>query len=987
MEADDARSLLRELKAPISDVGVLLGILFTALKSLDLVPRGAPSRATDVTYASAAVGAIIPELQSAILTNVASIWGSALKDEGYDYLLEQFFCPVSVPSRGYGECVAVLAYSSLLSNKLDIWSLSVLEKLCQIYSLSDLHWAVFAGPLWKANDRRALAWEDVVRIVPTVPTRLANSLPRGDCPPSLEHASYMKRLCLEFDELVASSSTSDPTACSVLLIKFINIGLFPPTSPLLPSEVSFFGVTLSRSRNAQSHSRWSHLIGSLPVLALRKLVTSLVAHIPTISDPLNPSRASSWSVKQAAQILLQFISQPTGHDDILDMLIRVAVEGGWTEGHARILSTATALSTPTFQWTESLLHAAVDTWSDPQFIKHALLRQHQYLTLLLLLAVSNLSTSSTVVSKIAQSQTIISAVSTYLGHADTAVRRCGMLVAEELASRIGRKLKFPGWEGEGEGREWCRAVRLLIAKSDKDIDSANIALETADVPQQGTIGDSEEEVGDSGSLHGSPPPPVMPDSDDESLVALDSDDESQAGEPNPEDLEAMVKEPSLAVGANKKPRKPVYLLQLAAMLRDTPKPEKADEQADTIGIALDCAEELIRRKEGFGFELNENAVNLVLAFALLQDNYDHPDFTEKRQKALVALVACAPTNSAPALIEQYFNDQHSLVQRISILNALAIGARELAGFSEPDSAVQAKTEFPSRMLPPAQHARYLNQETDTQRVHAIMGNISDAAMGQVRDAAPLPAIVRRERQLRVRAPQNSKIVPLPASDSGSGFSTHKPNRTRPAFSLIAAECFIMPLINRFWLYLGDAQTRAARNIRSPAGSAGGLTPQIIAHFLASLGVLLHAGRHSPAYLAVLAPEGLELVIQLGTTRIAIDDDDFGHATTKDAESKPESWEQRQGRVVTAALEVALVILEGCVELDGGKSLALEHTTKILATEEWSRGIFEALEKGLRIRGGGGANETRMTAAAAGVAVKVTEVLDRWRRSLIGALEG
>lgn len=43
----------------------------------------------------------------------------------------------------------------------------------------------------------------------------------------------------------------------------------------------------------------------------------------------------------------------------------------------------------------------------------------------------------------------------------------------------------------------------------------------------------------------------------------------------------------------------------------------------------------------------ENAVNLVYAFVGLQDNFNIEGFNEKRQAALIALVACCPRKSAP----------------------------------------------------------------------------------------------------------------------------------------------------------------------------------------------------------------------------------------------------------------------------------------------------------------------------------------------------
>jgi telomere length regulation protein len=80
-------------------------------------------------------------------------------------------------------------------------------------------------------------------------------------------------------------------------------------------------------------------------------------------------------------------------------------------------------------------------------------------------------------------------------------------------------------------------------------------------------------------------------------------------------------------------------------------------------MALNTAEELIRKKRGYGTELgriewscygillnlwlDENAVNLVYALLSLNDNFDLESFAEKRQAALNALVAGAPRKAPP----------------------------------------------------------------------------------------------------------------------------------------------------------------------------------------------------------------------------------------------------------------------------------------------------------------------------------------------------
>ena len=87
-------------------------------------------------------------------------------------------------------------------------------------------------------------------------------------------------------------------------------------------------------------------------------------------------------------------------------------------------------------------------------------------------------------------------------------------------------------------------------------------------------------------------------------------------------------------------------------------------------------------------------------------------------------------------------------------------------------------------------------------------------------------------------------------------------------------------------------------------------------------------------------------------------------------------------MLATALELALIVLDGSLEIDAGRSLGLEHTALLLAVGEWAGAVFRTLEQGVLVRGGGGAAEARLSKAAAGVVIKVSELSDRWRRSMI-----
>ena len=341
-------------------------------------------------------------------------------------------------------------------------------------------------------------------------------------------------------------------------------------------------------------------------------------------------------------------------------------------------------------------------------------------------------------------------------------------------------------------------------------------------------------------------------------------------------------------------------------------------------------------------------------------------------------------------MEEFFKNQYSTDQRYVILNALALGARELACLPLPETAaVQPLTgdrvTFPSKRLPGAQHQRYL-LASSTRQVQELIRDAAHLAIENTREANTdrTPDLVR-ERQLRIRQP--SKITEVKQPSTAQLLEQLRLSQTRSAttkFTDVAVECFLYPLMNRFWLFLRDEQTREERTAHRDvlhqyhgAGTGLILNALVLSHFLATLGVLVHASRNAPAWLSVVAPDALELAVTLGTrpvSRAHEDEEEFGGDSGGAAD--------KNARVLTTALELALVVLDTCVELDGGRSLSLEHTALLLAAGEWAQGLFTLLEKGILIKGGGGVAEVRLRKAAAGVVIKVDEVSERWKRSMI-----
>lgn len=323
-----------------------------------------------------------------------------------------------------------------------------------------------------------------------------------------------------------------------------------------------------------------------------------------------------------------------------------------------------------------------------------------------------------------------------------------------------------------------------------------------------------------------------------------------------------------------------------------------------------------------------------------------------------------------------------------MLNALVLGARELASLPTHSSNLQSldnqRTAFPSKTLPPALHQKYLTAGgQDSGAVQGLLEGATRAAIDRGKEAIAekVPEFVR-ERHLRIRKPPKITQVSPGEGRALLPGRTSQPHRT--TFTNVAAECFIMPFINRFWTFLRNEQMREERTAHREAlhqyhGAGTGLilNPVVLSQFMGSLALLVHAAQNAPQWLSLIAPDALELAVTLGTRPIsrAVSGDTDWIGPADEARGKEAS-------VLTAALELSLIVLDGCLELDGGRSLGLEHTALLLGAGEWAGKIFELLEKGTLVEGGGGVHEVRLRRAAAGVLLKVDELTSRWRRSMV-----
>lgn len=344
------------------------------------------------------------------------------------------------------------------------------------------------------------------------------------------------------------------------------------------------------------------------------------------------------------------------------------------------------------------------------------------------------------------------------------------------------------------------------------------------------------------------------------------------------------------------------------------------------------------------------------------------------------------------IIEQYFIPQYSMSQRFAMLTALAMGARQLAGYSVPDEVRSTSlsamgkgphgvTTFPSKQMPPRLHQKYIgaNQQESFPNlprfsgpIESLLDDVTQAALGNAKEDAEdrIPEAAREKALTTRRFPSAArKTQPNPKESSA--------NRI---FTSLAASHFILPLVNRFWLHLRDLSTLPRSNIQLEGGetlsSYGGLgsatllDPLLLTKFIGTLAILMDSSRTSPQFLPVLAPEVLEFALTLSLrTR---------HSTHR-AMKLPGSEESSESTVQSTIFELVLVVLDVCIALDAGRYLAREHARLVGGIKEWAERTWEEEEEAGRsgsLRG----LPSRQARDSAGVLIRVDEI---WKR-VVGA---
>ncbi|KAK1240866.1 hypothetical protein MKX07_006299 [Trichoderma sp. CBMAI-0711] len=580
-------------------------------------------------------------------------------------------------------------------------------------------------------------------------------------------------------------------------------------------------------------------------------------------------------------------------------------------------------------------------FGDQLYIKHAAILQQNVHAEVLLLSAGYVSRLSPIKLRIiVRSGSYLTAISNRIAATQARARFLGLIAGESLSTIMddkGQKLDFHMEETESEEAQWLKSLTTV---SD-EIGSMEPILkaEAIGLPAKKENRPSQKQTSKLKAKPKAKPEPsistikpiaiieeVDSSEDDEDLVPY-----AKGSDPEDSDDDATLVQ-------RNKPKAPVYIRDLILYLRDT-------ESYDKQKLALQTAPLLIRRKANFGMEVSSHADELAGLLVGLQDKFDIEDFNDLKLQGMIALIVAQPKTMAPWFSRTFFEGDYSLSQRTQVLVAIGLSARELAGFDT--SEYQAAASFPSKRLPEKIEQLY----------------IDSPKQGEARSPSQLKALPSTAIDTIAQSLTSSFLEPMAAkaADASTGpdmlklstftsrykskAKTTKPRRIRSIPNTTAgliAESFFYPLTAHFQVAL-----RSSKPVI--------LNPALLALYLQTLGIIIHAAGPSTLALPQLTSELWDLLLAV---RVHTQDD-------------------------LGALRGWFVAMASLLEVNDGDMRRLCETQgrEVVETREWAATVFN------RIRGEDGGEENEVKMLSAGVLIKLGEAIEKYQALLMGNMIG
>ncbi|PTB65456.1 hypothetical protein BBK36DRAFT_1121668 [Trichoderma citrinoviride] len=580
-------------------------------------------------------------------------------------------------------------------------------------------------------------------------------------------------------------------------------------------------------------------------------------------------------------------------------------------------------------------------FGDQLYIRHAAILQQNVHAEVLLLSAGYVSRLSPIKLRIiVRSGSYLTAISNRIAATQARARFLGLVVGESLSTLMDDKSQKLDFHMEETESEEAQGLKSLTTVSD-EVGSIEPILKTqVSGPPAKTASrplQKRTQKPKAKKAKAKPEPSISAIKPIAIIEEVDSSEDDEDLVPYAKGSDPEDSDDDATLVQRNKPKAPVYIRDLILHLRDT-------ESYDKQKLALQTAPLLIRRKANFGMEVSSHAEELAGLLVGLQDKFDIEDFSDLKLQGMIALIVAQPKSMAPWFSRTFFEGDYSLSQRTQVLVAIGLSAREIAGFDA--SEYQAAASFPSKRLPEKIEQLYLDS----------------SKQGEANRPSQLKALPSTAIDSIAQSLTQSFLEPMAAkaADASTGpdmlklstFTARYKSKTKARAARIRsipnttaaliAESFFYPLTAHFQVAL-----RSSKPVI--------LNPALLALYLQTLGVIIHAAGPSTLSLPQLTSELWDLLLAV---RVHTQDD-------------------------LGALKGWFVAMASLLEVNDGdmRRLCEAQGREVVETREWAATVFN------RIRGEDGGEENEVKMLSAGVLIKLGEAIEKYQALLMGNMIG
>ncbi|CAK7267270.1 telomere binding protein [Sporothrix epigloea] len=652
------------------------------------------------------------------------------------------------------------------------------------------------------------------------------------------------------------------------------------------------------------------------------------------------------------------------HEQLASWLLKDLAVG--LAGGIGIRRAAVAVLSESPKRLSDILDKSMSEFGDQLFIKHAPLIQQEAKAQVILLVAGYVSRhSSRDLTALLRSRTYLQTVSNRLGSSQMRARFLGMVVGEGLSSLIdgnSKALNFDIEEMKSQDAQWYKSLVHTMDKvgtleslrkmAPTATSAAKVPVQAVSIPSKVAFKPVRKE-------------PILPKKTGFVIEELNSDEESSETRTDSKNNIVAYSKPDSdnedsdddpAMIRRDRPKAPVYIRDLISFFRDT-------ENYDKQKLALITAPLLIRRKATFGTEVQEHALDLASILVGLADSFEMDDFDRLRLQSMVALAVAQPKTVGQWYALTFFNGDYSLSQRASVLTALGLSARELAGFDISEYASAAA--FPSKQLPSRLERLFLpsegSQPGSRQTTTSTLKALPSGAVDSIADSLTAEFL----RPIAAQAADDA-VGPdvLKLASFKSRLSTETKRKTKSAKRAAAvqptantigpllASSFFFPLTARFQLAVQTSSSSRMRRVL--------FEPSLLSLYLKTLAVVLHAAGPGALALLDMTTELWKLLLSSSVQSHCVGD-----------------------MLVTHAVLFAVMALLDVNE-NRMRELCRDLPREVVQTRDWALQVLE------NVHGGdvaNGSQESDIQMLAAGTYIRLTEGMESYKNLLMGEMIG